>query len=56
MQRDLETSLSFYTYPERHWKAIRTTTVIERLFEEIKRRSHKMGAAFRNETSCLLLC
>jgi len=29
--------------------------VIERLFNEVKRRSHKMAAAFRNENSCLLL-
>ena len=34
---------------------IRTTNVIERLFGEVKRRSHKMAAAFRNEGSCLLL-
>jgi hypothetical protein len=29
--------------------------VIERLFGEVKKRSHKMAAAFRNEGSCLLL-
>jgi hypothetical protein len=29
--------------------------VIERLFEEVKKRSKKMSAAFRNEASCLLL-
>jgi putative transposase len=29
--------------------------VIERLFGEVKRRSHKMAAAFRTEGSCLLL-
>jgi hypothetical protein len=28
---------------------------MERLFGEVKRRSHKMAAAFRNEGSCLLL-
>ncbi len=28
---------------------------MERLFGEVKRRSHKMAAAFRNEESCLLL-
>jgi len=38
-----------------HWKTIRTNTIIERLFGEVKRRSHKMAAAFRNEGSCLLL-
>jgi putative transposase len=55
LQRDLAACLVFYAYPRSHWKAIRTTNIIERLFEEVKRRSHKMGAAFRNEGSCLLL-
>jgi len=55
LQRDLEACLTFYAFPEAHWKTIRTTNVIERLFEEVKKRSHKMAAAFRNEGSCLLL-
>jgi len=55
LQRDLEACLTFYAFPKEHWKTIRTNNVIERLFEEVKRRSHKMGAAFRNEDSCVLL-
>ncbi len=55
LQRDLEACLIFYSFPKAHWKAIRTTNVIERLFGEVKRRSHKMAAAFRNEGSCMLL-
>jgi transposase-like protein len=55
LQRDLEACLTFYTFPKEHWKTIRTNNVIERLFEEVKRRSHKMAAAFRDEGSCLLL-
>ncbi len=55
LQRDLEACLTFYAFPERHWKYIRTTNIIERLFGEVKRRSHKMAAAFRNENSCLLM-
>lgn len=55
LQRDLEACLTFYSFPKDHWKTIRTTNVIERLFGEVKRRSHKMAAAFRNEESCLLL-
>ncbi len=53
--RDYEACLTFYSFPPQHWKAIRTTNAIERLIEEVKRRSHKMGAAFRNESSCLLM-
>jgi transposase-like protein len=55
LKRDLDACLTFYAFPRQHWRTIRTTNVIERLFEEVKRRSHKMGAAFRNETSCLLM-
>lgn len=55
LQRDLEACLTFYTFPKHHWKTIRTNNVMERLFGEVKRRSHKMAAAFRNEESCLLL-
>lgn len=55
LQRDMEACLTFYAFPREHWKTIRTNNVIERLFGEVKRRSHKMAAAFRNEGSCVLL-
>lgn len=55
LKRDLENCLTFYSFPEKHWKYIRTSNIIERLFNEVKKRSHKMAAAFRNEGSCLLL-
>jgi putative transposase len=55
MERDWEACLTFYAFPQSHWKTIRTNNVIERLFEEVKKRSHKMAAAFRNENSCLLM-
>lgn len=55
LRRDADACLTFYAFPEAHWKTIRTTNVIERLFQEVKKRSHKMNAPFRNEGSCLLL-
>jgi transposase-like protein len=55
LQRDLAACLTFYAFPKAHWKTIRTNNVAERLFNEVKRRSHKMAAAFRNEGSCLLM-
>lgn len=55
LNRDWEACLTFYDFPKEHWKTIRTTNVIERMFLEVKRRSKKMGAAFRNENSCLLM-
>jgi transposase-like protein len=55
LKRDLEACLTFYSFPSKHWKFIRTTNIIERLFGEVKKRSRKMSAAFRNENSCLLM-
>lgn len=51
----LEACLTFYDFPKSHWLRIRTSNVIERLFEEVRKRSKKMSTAFRNEGSCLLL-
>ena len=45
-EADMEACLTFYSFPEKHWKFIRTTNIIERLFGEVKKRSHKMAAAF----------
>ena len=55
LQRDWEACLTFYAYPKEHWITLRTSNIIERMFEEVKKRSKKMAAAFRNEGSCLLL-
>jgi transposase-like protein len=55
LKRDLDACLTFYAFPKAHWKTIRTTNIIERLFGEVKKRTHKMAAAFRNENSCLLM-
>jgi transposase-like protein len=55
LNRDKQACLTFYAFPKAHWKTIRTTNVIERLYLEVKKRSHKMAAAFRNEDSCLLM-
>lgn len=55
LKRDFDACLTFYSFREKHWKYIRTSNFIERLFGEVKKRSHKMAAAFRNEDSCLLM-
>jgi putative transposase len=55
LQRDLEACLTLYSGPWEHGKTIRTNNVMERLFGEVKPRSHQMAAAFRTEESCLLL-
>jgi putative transposase len=55
LKRDIDACLAFYSFPKEHWRSIRTNNLIERLFSEVKKRSHKMAAPFRNEASCLLL-
>lgn len=55
LNRDIDACLAFYNFPKEHWRSIRTNNLIERLFSEVKKRSHKMAAPFRNENSCLLL-
>jgi transposase-like protein len=55
LRRDSDACLTFYRFPKAHWKTIRTNNICERLFEEVKKRYHKMNAAYRNENSCLLM-
>ena len=54
LARHLEECLTFYRFPERHWKHIRTSNVIERAFREVKRRTRVVGR-FPNETSALVM-
>lgn len=55
LQRDVANCLTFYAFPKKHWRAIRSTNIIERVINELKRRLKKMAAAFTNENSCLLI-
>jgi transposase-like protein len=54
LAKHLEESVTFYRFPERHWKHIRTSNVIERPFKEVKRRTRVVGR-FPNETSALVM-
>jgi putative transposase len=51
LERDLEELLAFFDCPEAHWKRLRTTNVIERLFVEVRRRIRTM-CAFTTRSSC----
>ena len=51
-ERDIELTLSFYQFDERLHPRIRTSNLLERLFEEFRRKSDEIGA-FPNEQSCL---
>lgn len=55
LERHLEAILVHYKFPQNHWKHIRTSNTIERLFQEVKRRT-KVIPAFGKEESCLMLC
>lgn len=54
-EKDLYEMLAYLRFPQNHWRAIRTTNIIERRFGEVKRRT-KVIPRFQNETSCLMLC
>ncbi len=51
LEEDLEELLAFYDSPHAHWKPLRTTNVIERLFVEVRRRIRTM-CAFTTPGSC----
>lgn len=51
LEGDLEDLLAFFDCPAAHWKRVRTTNVIERLFVEVRRRIRTM-CAFTTRSSC----
>ncbi len=51
---EIEDCLTFYKFPEAHWKRIRTSNVIERAFKEVRRRTRVVGR-FPNEKAALTL-
>jgi putative transposase len=52
--RDLSDCLTFFRFPPRHWKRLRTSNALERTFREVKRRTRVVGR-FPNERSALSL-
>jgi transposase-like protein len=53
-QRDIELTFTFYQFEAQFHSRIRTSNLLERLFEEFRRKADEIGA-FPNETSCLTL-
>jgi putative transposase len=51
LETDLAELLAFFDCPKAHWKRLRTTNVIERLFVEVRRRIRTM-CAFTTRSSC----
>jgi len=54
LRKDLKDCLTFYRFPQEHWKRLRTSNVIERAFKEVRRRTNVVGR-FPGETSALAL-
>ncbi len=48
-------TLTFYAYPDTHWRHIRTNNPVERIIREIRRRTRVVGA-FPDGKSALMLC
>ncbi len=54
MEVNLPQGFSFYEFPREHWRRIRTSNCLERVSQEIKRRT-RIVRVFPNEASCLRL-
>lgn len=54
VEESIEETLSFYKLPEPHRKHMKSTNMLERMNEELKRRTHVVRI-FPNEASCLRL-
>ena len=54
VETNIEETFSFYRLPREHHKHMKSTNMLERLNEEIKRRTHVVRI-FPNEASCLRL-
>jgi putative transposase len=54
LQDNIEEALTVYDYPKSHRRRIRTSNGLERLNQEIKRRT-RVARLFPNQESCLRL-
>ena len=54
VEEKIHETLSYYSFPDSHWRKIRTNNPLERLMKEIRRRTKVVGA-FPDGQSCLNL-
>lgn len=55
LERDLDQCLTYYLFPQSHWKRLRTSNALERLNLELRRRINVVGR-HPSEEGCLALC
>jgi transposase-like protein len=54
MEENIPEGLMVFAFPQGHWRLLRTTNGLERLNQEIRRRT-RVARLFPNEASCLRL-
>lgn len=54
IEESIGETLTYYGFPDRHWRKIRTNNPLERIMKEIRRRTRVVGA-FPDGQSCLNL-
>ncbi len=55
VEMSIEEMLAYYSFPETHWRRIRTNNPLERSMREIRRRTEVVGS-FPDGESALMLC
>lgn len=55
IQDGIEQTFTYYRFPRKHWRRIRTNNTLERIMKEIRRRTRVVGA-FPDGHSALMLC
>ena len=51
-KKEMEGDIPYQSFPEKQWRRIKTTDILERVSKELKRRSRVVGA-FPNEKSLM---
>lgn len=55
IERNMDETLTYYDFPQTHWRHIKTNNPLERIMREIRRRTRVIGA-FPDGNSALMLC
>jgi len=55
VQEGIEETLSYYSFPQEHWRRIRTNNPLERILKEVRRRTRVVGAFPDGESALMLV-